>query len=369
MRNSSYRIAIMGIRGIPANYGGFETLAEQLAPNLAERGYDMTVYCRSNIIKYRGDTYKGVKLVILPTISNKYLDTVFHTFLCVLHSLFRRYNVIFILNAANSIFAILPRIFGKKVVVNVDGIERERKKWNALGKAWYLMGEIFSVIFPNEIVTDAKVIQNYYRNRYHKESNLISYGASTERASSQSSLIKFGIKPNDYLLYVSRLEPENNAHIVLKAFNQVKTNMRLVIVGDAPYASEYISSLKSVKDKRVIFTGFVFGQGYKEFLSHAYCYIHATEVGGTHPALIEAMGIGNTVIVNGTPENIEVLGGAGLMYKKNDVEDLRQRIQFIIDTPQLKNRFGNKAQERIENYYNWKTIIDQYEKLFIDLAG
>ncbi len=361
------KIAIMGIRGIPASYGGFETLAEELAPRLVDRGYQVTVYGRSNIIKYKEEYYRGVKIILLPTISHKYLDTICHTFLCILHSLFNDDDAILICNAANSFISFIPRLIGKKVVVNVDGIERKRKKWNALGKLWYLFGEFFSVLLPNKIVTDARVIQKYYQDRYHKKSVLIPYGTYTEKVSSTDILKKFRIEPNNYFLYVSRLEPENNAAIVIRAFEQVRTNRKLIIVGDAPYASEYIKGLKQTKDKRIIFTGFVFGKGYKEFQSHAYCYIHATEVGGTHPALIEAMGFGNCVIVNGTPENKEVLGGAGLIYKKNNVEDLRNKIQYVIENPHIIAQFGEKAQKRVRRYYNWETITNKYEELFLSL--
>jgi len=358
------RIAIMGIRGIPASYGGFETFAEELAPKLVKRGHEVTVYGRSNIIKYKETFYRGVRLKILPTISHKYLDTVFHTFLCVIHAFFKKYDVILICNATNSIFSLLPRLSGKKVVVNVDGIERMRKKWNWLGKLWYLFGEIFSVFFPNVIVSDARAIQEYYRKRYKKDSVLIPYGAYTNRISSQDVLETFGVKPNEFLLYVSRLEPENNAHIVIKAFKDVETDKKLVIVGDAPYAKQYISSLKETNDSRILFTGFVFGKGYKEFQSHAYCYIHATEVGGTHPALIEAMGFANYIIANGTPENIEVLGNTGMIYEKNSVEELRDKIQYAIDHPKEILKHGEMAKQRVEKEYNWEKITDKYEELF-----
>ena len=363
------KIAIMGIRGIPAKYGGFETLAEQLAPRLVERGYQVTVYGRSNIIDYNKKSYKGVRLVILPTISYKYLDTPVHTFLSVMHSLFHRHDVILICNAANSIFSFIPRLAGQKVVVNVDGIERRRKKWNWLGKLWYLLGEFFSTFFPNKIISDAKVIQNYYWNRYHKKSTFISYGANAEKVNTTNVLDKFGIKPNEYILYVSRLEPENNAHVVIKAFEKVRTSFRLVIVGDAPYSSEYIKKLKTTEDLRIIFTGFVFGAGYKELQSSAYCYIHDAEVGGTPPALIEAMGFGNCVIVNGTPENIEVVGKAGIIYKKNNGEDLREKIQYVIRNPEVIRIYGEKARERIKANYSWHAVTDKYVCLFLKLAS
>jgi glycosyltransferase involved in cell wall biosynthesis len=358
------RIAIMGIRGIPACYGGFETFAEELATRLVKRGHDVIVYGRSHFIKYKKKTYKGVRLEILPTIRHKYLDTIFHTFLSVIHAFFNKYDVILICNATNSLFSLLPRLSGKKVVVNVDGIERKRKKWNWLGKLWYLFGELFAVAFPNVIVSDARVIQEYYKRRYRKDSLFIPYGAYTNKISSTETLKKYGIRPHEYLLYVSRLEPENNAHLVIEAFESLKTDKKLVIVGDAPYAREYIDILKNTNDPRIVFTGFVFGKGYKEFQSHAYCYIHATEVGGTHPALIEAMGFANYVIANGTPENIEVLQGTGTVYKKNSVQDLKDKLQYALDHPADILKFGELAKQRVERHYNWEKITDQYEELF-----
>lgn len=359
----------MGIRGIPAQYGGFETFAEELAPRLIKKGHQVTVYGRSNIIDYKEKYYKGAKLVILPTISHKYSDTLVHTFLCIVHSLFCRYDVILLCNAANSIFSFIPRLVRRKVIVNVDGIERKRKKWNWLGRLWYLLGEFFSTIFPNEIVSDAKVIQNYYWDRYRKESTFIPYGANSEKVNTTKVLDKFGIRSNEYILYVSRLEPENNAHIVIKAFGRIKTNFKLVIVGDAPYSSAYIKKLKTSEDSRIIFTGFVFGEGYKEFQSNAYCYIHATEVGGTHPALLEAMGFGNCVITNGTPENIEVVGDTGIIYKKNDVEDLREKIEYVIKNPEVIRIYGEKAKERVKANYSWDTVTDKYENLFLEMVS
>ena len=362
------RIAIMGIRGIPAHYSGFETLAEELAPRLTKRGHRVTVYGRSNVINYEGQYYKSARLVILPTISHKYLDTLVHTFLCIIHSLFYRCDVILLCNAANSIFSFVPRLVGQKVVVNVDGIERKRKKWNWLGKLWYLWGEFFSTFFPNEIVSDAKVIQDYYWERYHKKSTFIPYGANSEKVNTTKVLDKFGIRSNEYILYVSRLEPENNAHIVIEAFEKVKTDFELVIVGDAPYSSKYIKKLKATRDSRIVFTGFVFGEGYKEFQSNTYCYIQATEVGGTHPALIEAMGCGNCVIANGTPENIEVVGNAAIIYKKNDVEDLREKIQYVMRNPKIIRMYGEKAKKGIKANYSWDTVTDKYENLFLEMT-
>ena len=325
------KIAILGTRGIPANYGGFETFAEQLGTRLASRGHEVTVYGRKHYSTITEKFYRGVELVTLPTIRHKYFDTVAHSLLSVLHATPRNYDVILICNAANSIFSFIPRLFGTPTLVNVDGLERKRKKWNWIGQTYYLISEWLSTFLPTAIVTDAQVIQDYYASRYKKESAMIAYGAEVARRAAPEKLGRFGLQANKYVLYVSRLEPENNAHLVIEAFEKVKTDMPLVIVGGAPYAEEYIAQLKSTRDPRVKFPGFVFGQDYRALQQNAYCYVHATEVGGTHPALIEAMGAGNCALTLNTPENKEVINGAGIVY--DSIADLTAKLQQVIDTP------------------------------------
>lgn len=359
-------IAITGIRGIPGNYSGFETFAEELGSRLVERGHTVTVYGRTNKISYNGEHYKGVRLLLLPTISHKYLDTVVHTFLCICHILFRRYDVVLICNAANSIFSFIPRLANKVVIVNVDGIERKRKKWNWLGKAWYLLGEVFSVFFPNAIVTDARVIEDYYRQRYRKTSFCIPYGFDSQKVNTRAALDTYGLKPGSYFLYVSRLEPENNADVVIRAFQQLRTGKKLVIVGDAPYAEDFKKRLRDLAtgNSNIIFTGFLFGTGYRELQSNAYCYVQATEVGGTHPALVEAMGFGNCVIANGTIENLEVIGDAALSYPFNDHAALSRMMRQVLDNPAMVRLYRAKARERIAQSYSWDQVTTSYETLF-----
>jgi len=361
------KIAILGTRGIPANYGGFETFAEQLGTRLAARGHDITVYGRKHYSTTNELTYNGVNLITLPTIRHKYFDTVIHTFLSVMHAAPRKYDAILICNAANSIFAFIPRLFGTPTLVNVDGLERKRKKWNWIGQTYYLISEWLSTFLPTAIVTDAQVIQDYYATRYKKESEMIAYGAEVARRAAPEKLLRFDLKPNRYVLYVSRLEPENNAHLVIEAYGQVKTDLPLVIVGGAPYAKEYIAELKSTKDPRVKFLGFVFGEDYRALQQNAYCYVHATEVGGTHPALIEAMGAGNCALTLNTPENLEVIGDAGIIYKSAD--DLAAYLQHVINDPTIIGEYRRRAMTRVIQFYNWEQITDQYEELLARLAG
>jgi glycosyltransferase involved in cell wall biosynthesis len=362
------KIAILGTRGIPANYGGFETFAEECAAGLAARGHEITVYCRSHYVAKSMRQFRGARLVVLPTLKWKYSDTVVHTFLSVTHSLFRGFDAVLICNAANSIYAWMPRLMGIPVVVNVDGIERLRRKWNWLGRAYYHASERLSTWFPNAIVTDARVIEKYYKEKYNASSFFIPYGAVTEKPQGAQMLQELGLTPCDYFLYVSRLEPENNAHLVVAAFEKIHTSRRLVMVGDAPYARDYIRALKKTQDRRILFPGAIYGSGYRQLQSHAFCYIHATEVGGTHPALIEAMGQANIVIANGTPENIEALGGAGLIYEKNDGEDLTRLLQEVADNPEKFQHHKNEALRRARSLYSWEDVVAQYEQLLHSLV-
>jgi glycosyltransferase involved in cell wall biosynthesis len=362
------RIAILGTRGIPANYGGFETFAEHLSTRLAARGHDVTVYCRAHYVSPRQLEFQGVRLRVLPTIRHKYFDTVIHTFLSALHAIPQRYDAALICNAANAPFASIVRAGGTPVALNVDGLEHKRKKWNWIGRKYYLMAERLATILPNETVTDAKVIQDYYLAQHRAISTMIAYGAEVERKV-DPSVRRWRVEPNRYVLYVSRLEPENNAHLVVEAFKRVRTGHKLLIVGDAPYARDYINDLKARarRDKRIVFTGFVFGRDYRALQQNAYCYVHATEVGGTHPALLEAMGFGNCVLTLAAPENIEAIGDAGIAYA--DEADLADKLQRVLRDGSLVHAYRNRAQARVKEFYDWDYVVDQYEDLFAKMAG
>ena len=216
------------------------------------------------------------------------------------------------------------------------------------------------------MVTDAQVIQDYYLARHSAPSTMIAYGSEVERRPDRTTVRKWRVEP---ILYVSRLEPENNAHLVIEAFKKVRTAYRLLVVGDAPYAEQYIASLKARAkgDKRIVFTGFVFGQDYRALQQNAYCYVHATEVGGTHPALLEAMGYGNCVLTLATPENIEAVGDAGIPYI--DEYDLAEKLRRVLRDGSLVHAYRNRAQLRVQKNYDWEHVVDQYETLFRRIAG
>ncbi len=352
------RIALLGTRGIPAHYGGFETFAEELSVRLVERGHQVTVYCRE---RHFERVYRGVQLQYLPTIRHKYFDTMAHTWLSTLHLLEHRVDAALYCNGANAIFTLLPRMARIPVVLNVDGIERRRKKWNRLAKTWYFVSEWLATFCPSVVVTDALTIQEYYRRRWRKESSFIPYGAEIGKVPGTTVLEELGLAPDNYFLYVSRMEPENHPLEVRQAFEKLATPMKLALIGDAPYAHEYIRRVRDTRDPRILLPGAIYGEGYRQLQSHCFACIHATEVGGTHPALIEAMGRGALVLYRNTPENAEVAGDAGIPF---DGPDLARKLEAVLNMPEdSRAKLRMRAMERARERYSWDAVTTAYERL------
>ena len=363
------KVALLGTRGIPANYGGFETFAEELSTRLAQRGHQVRVYCRRNNISYQPSEYRGVQLVKLPTVSHKYFDTIAHTFFSTLHLLFHPANIALYCNGANTIFTVLPRLAGMPAVINVDGLEKNRKKWNALARAWYSFSERLTTLLPSAVVTDAQSIADYYSARYGQATHFIPYGAQTGAIVTHATLDRLGLAPGAYWLYVSRMEPENNAHLVVRAFEQTSVAAKLVMIGDAPYAHDYIRQVRSTNDPRILFPGAIYGDGYHELQANSFAYIHATEVGGTHPALIEAMGRGRCVLYLRNQENAEVAGDAGIPFEVTQ-SSLSAAVERVGSMPaEERHRLGQAALERARARYDWEVVTDRYEELLRECAS
>ncbi len=322
------------------------------------------MYCRE---RHPEPFYRAVDVVYLPTWRHKYFDTIAHTFLSTIHLMFHRVDVALYCNAANAIFTFWPRLVGIPVALNVDGLERKRKKWNALAKAWYLISERLATFCPNAIVTDARKIAEYYLERYGKHSEFIPYGAETGKLESAEVLGRLGLERDGYFLYVSRMEPENNALLVREAFERVDTPLKLALIGDAPYAEEYIQRVRATKDPRIVMPGAIYGTGYHELESHCFAYIHATEVGGTHPALIEAMGRGALVLYLNTPENAEVAAGAGIPFGHDELES---KIKEVLAMPEAERaEWCRRALDRVKERYSWDAVTTQYERLLLNLLA
>ena len=354
-------IAIVGTRGIPNRYGGFERFAEQISSRFADRGHRVTVYCRRAFTR-SDDVYdRRVRRVIVPSLHQKHLDTWVSTFFAAMHVALTDNDVVLLCNVANAPFAYIPRLFGKPVVLNVDGLDRKREKWAGLGAQVLHFCEWMSSFSSNQLVTDARAIHDYYRAKYGSESVVIGYGS--EMPQQDYSLNGFNLERGQYVLYVSRLEPENNPDLVLRAWREVRSDWPLVVVGDNPYDRGYLERLRSLGDERVRFTGAIYGDGYWALQKHAGVFVFACEIGGVHPALIEAMAAENAILYLATPENAETAGEAAIAYGKSEA-DLAAKLQTVLDSAEVREQFAARAGQRARELYRWEAIAEKYEKVF-----
>jgi glycosyltransferase involved in cell wall biosynthesis len=228
------------------------------------------------------------------------------------------------------------------------------------------MSEWLATWMPTVVVTDAQRIADYYRERYHRSSEMISYGADSGPVSTAAVLGRLGLTRREYFLFVSRMEPENNGLAVREAFETLDTSFKLALIGDAPYAVEYIRRVRDTTDPRVVMPGAIYGDGYRELGSHCFAYVHATEVGGTHPALIEAMGRGALTLYLDTPENAEVAGGAGLAFTLENLAEVLRRVLQMTEAE--REIWRDRATERVRSRYSWDAVTDAYESLLKRLA-
>ena len=364
------RIAILGTRGVPSNYGGFETFADEFGAELARRGHAVTVYCRSRYADTALRSYRGMRLVALPAIPQKHVETLSHTLLSALHAVFHRYDIVYVCNSGNAPVCYIPWLRRQKTILNVDGLEWRRKKWGRVARRYHYWAARLAARMPIEVVTDAEVIQDYYLNSMKRETRCFVYGTKLwDRGSLSGRLDAFDLAPDSYVLYVSRIEPENNALLVVQAYARVATDLPLVIVGDAPYAREYVDAVKAAADRRVRFLGFVYGDDYHALSANARIHVQATEVGGTHPALVEAMGHRNAVLAHDVPEHREVLGNAGRYYAYRDGNDLARQLDEMLADSAATDEYRRLAAKRVEERYSWAAVTDAYEDYFRGLLA
>jgi glycosyltransferase involved in cell wall biosynthesis len=365
------RVAILGTRGIPASYSGFETAAEQLASRLTDRGHEVVVYCRPHVVDRRLDEWRGARLVHLPTIRNKYLDTFTHTLLSSLHAANRlKPDVALFFIAGNSPMCLVTRRAQIPTVINVDGLDSDRSKWPPLAKAYLRFAERNAPRWSDTALTDSHAVADAFEARYHQRIGVVPYGVEDPGHSDTGTLERLGLEPRRYILFVGRLEPENNPHLLVDAFARIPAararGMKLVIVGGAPYAGDYIRQVQRSGDPRVVFPGYVFGPSYWELQHNAYLFCAPTEVGGTHPVILEALAAGNCVLVNDHAPNVETVGDAGLTFSgREGVPALTEALERCLDDPAVVADFRTRALERAR-LYSWEAVTDQYERLLIN---
>ncbi len=361
----SVRVALVGTRGLPAEYGGSETAAQEIYPRLAARGHRAVVYCRRHSVNPSQEWYQGVRTVVLPSVNTKALDTITATFLALLDVVAHdRADIIHVHGIGNAALFPFFRLFGKRVVTAVDGMDWTRAKWSLPERAYLRMALYLAVTWADGVYVDSLEAQRLCEGLYGKRFPLIAYGTQFRDGAGTDALRRHGLRPERYLLFVGRLIPEKGVHHLIEAYRRIDTSYPLVVVGDNPYHPEYVQLLRDAADDRVIFAGTEFGEAFWELCANCYVYVQPSEVEGTSPVLLSAMGCGRCVVVNGIPENLDAVGEAGLAYYPNDVADLADVLAELLDKPEWVRRLGFAARARAHELYDWERIVDQHEELF-----
>jgi len=330
-------------------------------------GFDVTVYAHQ--AKFSQKEYKGIKLVKVPCIKGKTTEKLTSTFFSSIHVLFNRTGIVYIMSVANSPFAFLLWIFGKKVVINVNGLEWERRKWGKIAKNYFRFAAWLCTKIPIKIVTDSRSVKTIYKEKFNRDIVYLSYGAYIENSENLRLIEKFGLQKEEYYLVVCRLEPENNVDLIVDSYNLLGSSKSLVIIGDVNYPSNYVQDLKSKAGDNIQFLGAVYERELlKELVCNSFAYLHGHEVGGTNPSLLKAMGCGCRILALNVSYNREVLADTGIYFEK-DSSDLSLKMQYVEDNPDVCGVLGKKAQQRVKENYNWDKITDQYIELFHEMVG
>jgi glycosyltransferase involved in cell wall biosynthesis len=363
------KLAILGSRGIPAAYGGFETFAEELSSRLVQNfGADVTVYCEENG-KPAQAVYRGVKLVHLKAPQCGPLSTLAFDLECFWHAR-RRFDILYMLGYGSALFFFIPRFYGQKIWVNMDGIEWARPKWSWLAKIWFRAMEGLAVRVANLVIADAEAIRQRLKKRHRRMApcSVIPYGAHlVEAPPSEELLAEWQISPNEYFLIVCRLEPENHVLEILEGFSQSDSYCPMIVVGNIKKSSIYVRNLLKLADHRIRFIGTVYDQKKLQALRYyARAYFHGHSVGGTNPSLLEALGCGNIIVAHDNDFNREVSGSTAFFYQTS--EDIKKIIvQLEVLSEKERKSMQLKAQKIIEEKYNWEAITKSYLELLGNL--
>ncbi|MBD0864092.1 DUF1972 domain-containing protein [Gordonia sp. zg691] len=362
------RVALIGTRGIPASYGGFETAVEEVGRRLAQRGHLVTVYGRN--AGDAGEEYLGMRRVTLPAVKRKSLETLSHTALSTVHAVVRRRpDAAVVFNAANSPLLPFLRAAHIPVALHMDGLEWKRSKWGQAGRTYYRNAEQFGVRSADALIADSTGIADYYRHQFGAQTELITYGAPELLDAPVDGIEGLGLAPGGYHLVVARFEPENHVYEIVRGYRQSTASKPLVVVGSAPYSEGYTASIERLAeaDSRVRLVGPVYDQPLLDALYfHAYTYIHGHSVGGTNPSLLRAIGAGTAVIGYDVSFNRDVVGDRGWFFTEpTQLAAALEEAESAADLSQL----GASLRERAAEHYTWDGVTDRYEDLLYRIAS
>lgn len=372
-------IAMFGHKRIPSREGGVEIVVEELSTRMVQLGHSVTCYNRRGHhvsgAEFDGEAlsnYKGIIIKEVCTIDRKGLAAVSSSFFAALRSAFSRTDVVHIHAEGPAFMCWIPKLFGKRVIVTVHGLDWQRKKWKSgFGSKYIRMGEKMAVLFSDEIIVLSHNVQDYFRSNYHKETRWIPNGVRRPQIREVSEIKKeFGLKRNEYILFLGRLVPEKGIHYLIEAFRKVETSKKLVLAGGASDTDVYVQELKTLagEDRRILFTGFVQGKTLEELYSNAYVYVLPSDVEGMPLSLLEAMSYGNCCVTSDIEECTEVTGEQGVTFPKGDVAALADALQQLCNDETLVGSYKAEAAEYICRKYNWDTVVEDTLSLYREEA-
>ncbi len=358
------KIAILGTRGIPASYSGFETCVEETSKRFAENGYEVTVFCRSNHYDFKLKNYKGVNLKYIPSIKSKYLDTLTSTFCSLLYVAKTNYDILILYGIGNAYYLPILKLFCKNIISVVDGADWGRAKWGLVAKFVLRNGRAFVINFSSYYVVDNELLSKDYEKRFYKAPVFIPYGANIPDFYDEAVLKKYSLEKKKYVIFIGRFVKEKGIEFLIKNYSQLDTYIKLVVVGGNDTDKNYVEKLKAVKDDRILFPGFIFGEEYESLLKYAKFYVSCSFLEGTSPSLISAMAINGYAFVSDLPENLEVLKGTCQTFKTGDSADFKKKLSILLDGNVDIDLERSKTSEVINNYYTWEKITERYIELF-----
>ena len=369
------KIAMLGHKRIPSNEGGVEVVVEALCARMAALGHSVTCYNRAGHHVSgaehelpAGSVYRGIRLVTVPTLERKGFAAVISSFFAAVRSAFGSYDVVHIHAEGPAFFCWLPKLFGKRVIVTVHGLDWQREKWNGgIASKFIHLGERVAVRFADEIIVLSENVRQYFLDTYGRATRFIPNGVSAPTLESPRLIAeKWGLQKDGYILYLGRIVPEKGETYLIEAFKQVKTDKKLVIAGGSSDTERYMRQLQNLAagDDRILFTGFVQGKLRDELYSNAYVYTLPSDLEGMPLSLLEAMSYGNCCLVSDIPECAEVVEDKAVLFRKSDVDNLRQKLQTLCDQPETASQYKANAAQFILNKYGWDDVVDKTLALY-----
>ena len=360
------RIAFIGGRGVIGKYSGIETYYEESGARLAEMGHLVTAYCRTYFTPAT-PWHRGIRVIRLPTIRSKHLETLIHTFLSTMHACSSNYDVVHYHTLGPSMFSFVPRLFGKKTIVSVQGLDWKRNKWGPVARWALKFSEWTSARFPNKTVVVSRSLHEHYRSRYAIECSYIPNGTQIPTRRIAGYLKSVGLEPDGYVLFLGRLSPEKNCHLLIDAFEKLDTPMKLVFGGGSSHTDDYVARLCERQSERIKFLNWLSGDALEEVLTNAAVFVLPSDIEGLSLALLDAMGAGVCVLASDVPENMEAMGDAGFVFKHGDVTDLQRMLALVLSNSEARENAGNRGQERVRQQYLWETVTTELQAVYCSL--